>query len=239
MLDALSTNASLRLRMGVMPWQANTEPQQLVEQAHVACGLARGNFTEPLVGFDDRLRRREALEQRLLSELQRAMNDRELEVWYQPKYNIQSDPPKLMSAEALVRWRHPELGMIGPGEFIPLLERNGQIGTVDKYVWAEAARQLAEWKKQYGIEMPVSVNLSRVDIFDPTLESTLELILENSGLSHSDLKLEITESACTENTEQVLNVIKWLRNKGFEVEMDDFGAGYSSLAMLSSMPSTC
>ncbi|MBR3019049.1 MAG: EAL domain-containing protein [Clostridia bacterium] len=235
-LDKLSSNVSIRLRMGVMPWEPNINPLQMLEQALIACNMARGQFKEHLVIFDEKVREREAFEQRLLNDVRHAVENREFEVYYQPKYGIQSEPPSLRSAEALVRWKHPELGMIPPFDFIPLLERNGLIGSVDKYVWTEAARQIAAWKNQYGLTVPVSVNLSRIDVFDPSLEYTLETLRKENGLEYSDLKLEVTESACTENAYQVVNVIEGLRKKGFEIEMDDFGSGYSSLNMLSSMP---
>ena len=79
-----------------------------------------------------------------------------------------------------MRWRQPELGMIPPGDFIPLFERTGQIDVVDKYVWAEAARQIAAWRERYGVTIPVSVNLSRMDVFDPALDSTLEALIRES-----------------------------------------------------------
>ena len=235
-LDRMSTNASIHLRMGIMPWQAGMEPAQMFENARVACSKARENAREHLVIYDDKVREREAFENRLLNDLRNAVENNELEVYYQPKYDIRTDPPKMISAEALVRWRHPELGMISPGEFIPLLERNSQISVVDRYVWNMAARQIAAWKEKYGITIPVSVNLSRVDVFDLTLESTLDMLIKENQLNRGDLKLEVTESACTENPDQVIDLIKRLRKKGFEVEMDDFGSGYSSLNMLSSMP---
>ena len=127
-------------------------------------------------------------------------------------------------------------GSIRNGDFIPLFERNGQIEIIDKYVWAEAARQIAVWKEKYGITVPVSVNLSRVDMFDPKLEEILDGLVKDNGLSCHSLKLEVTESAYTENTEELLAVMARLRNKGYEIEMDDFGSGYSSLGALSSMP---
>jgi EAL domain-containing protein (putative c-di-GMP-specific phosphodiesterase class I) len=107
---------------------------------------------------------------------------------------------------------------------------------VDKYVWSEAARQVARWRAQFGITVPVSVNLSRVDVFDPMLEDTLEGILLKNGIGHDALMLEVTESAYTENADQVIRVVERLRSMGYTVEMDDFGTGYSSLNMLSSMP---
>ena len=107
---------------------------------------------------------------------------------------------------------------------------------MDKYVWSEAARQVARWRAQFGVTIPVSINLSRVDIFDPTLENTLDSILQQNGLTPDVLKLEITESAYTENADQLICVVESLRKKGYTIEMDDFGTGYSSLNMLSSMP---
>ena len=235
-LDELAPNANIRLRMGIMPWSEKLIPVQLFDRARTACNMARGNYTKHLIVYDDTVSKRESYEQRLVNDLRHALDAHEFEVFYQPKYDIQVDPPKFVSVEALVRWRHPELGMITPEDFIPLFEKNGQISLLDNFVWCEAARQIAEWKEKYGMVIPVSVNLSRVDVFDPSLEETLEDILKQNGLEHDAFKLEVTESAYTENADQVIQVVGGLRNKGFEVEMDDFGSGYSSLNMLSSMP---
>ena len=157
-------------------------------------------------------------------------------VYYQPKYDVQCDPPRLVSAEALVRWNHPELGMVSPGAFIPLFESNGQISVVDHFVWEEAARQLAEWRERFGVHLGVSANLSRVDLYDSQLEERINHLVEDNDLDRESLKLEVTESAYTENADQILTTINHLREQGFEIEMDDFGSGYSSLNMLSSMP---
>ena len=235
-LDSLSPNTSIRIRMGVMPWQAELEPVQLFDRARTACGTARGHYKEHLVIYDEKAGKQEMFEQRLLSDLRRALDAYEFEVYYQPKFDIQTEPPALMSAEALVRWNHPELGMITPDDFVPLLERNGKISEVDKYVWEHAARQIRSWREQYGVSLSVSVNLSRVDVFDPMLSETLDEILRFNGLDHNQLVLEVTESAYTENAEQVIRVVGDLRKKGYKVEMDDFGTGYSSLNMLSRMP---
>ena len=235
-LDDLAPNISIRMRMGVMPWQAGLEPEQLFDKARTACSMARGHYKEHLIIFNEDVDKREMYEQRLLNDLRRALDAFEFEVYYQPKFDIRSDEPRLVGMEALVRWNHPELGMIPPDDFIPLFERNGRIGEIDKCVWSQAARQIMRWREQYGITIPASVNLSRVDVFDPALEETLEGILEANGLDHNDLKLEVTESAYTENAEQVIRVVENLRRKGYKVEMDDFGTGYSSLNMLSDMP---
>ena len=235
-LDGLAPNASIRLRMGVMPWQSDLEPVQLFDRARTACAMARGHYKHHLIVFGERVRERELLDQRLLNDLRRALDNYECEVYYQPKFNIQTEPPKLESAEALVRWQHPELGLLSPGAFIPLFERNGKIGEVDKYVWSQVARQIARWRAQYGVTVPVSVNLSRVDVFDSMLEETLDGIISQNGLARDALRLEVTESAYTEKADRVIQVVENLRQKGYTVEMDDFGTGYSSLNMLSAMP---
>ena len=235
-VNALSINASIRLRMGVAPWRRDVEPVLLFDRARAACSMVRSNYKTRLMIYDEEMYQREMMDQRLLNDLRRAMEERELTVYYQPKYNVQCDPPRLSSAEALIRWNHPELGMVPPGRFIPLFEGNGQISAVDGFVWNEAARQIAQWRKKYNFTVPVSVNLSRVDVFDPSLEERLEGLIERYGLDHKALKLEVTESAYTDNSEQMIELINRLRARGFEIEMDDFGSGYSSLNMLSYMP---
>lgn len=235
-LDALSSAIPIRLRMGVMPGQGDTEPVQMFDRARTACSMARNNYKEHLVVFDESMRERENYEQRLLGDLNRALNSYEFEVYYQPQYDIRFDPPRLVGAEALVRWNHPELGQLTPNDFVPLLERSGKIGEMDQYVWSETARQIAQWRDQYGMTIPVSVNLSRMDVFDPALESALVRLMAYHELEEGTLRMEVTESAYTENANEVIRVVESLRHKGFIVEMDDFGTGYSSLNMLSAMP---
>ncbi|MBP5166887.1 MAG: EAL domain-containing protein [Oscillospiraceae bacterium] len=234
-LDGISTRVSIRLRMGVKPWE-DADPVVLFDCARAACNKVRGDYKTHLMVYDDDMRKGEMLDQRLINDLRRAVEERELQVYYQPKYDIRCDPPKLASAEALIRWQHPELGMISPGVFIPLFEGNGQIEIVDNFVWSEAAKQVARWRERFGVTVPVSVNVSRADMFDPMLEEKFERLIAENGLEHECLKLEVTESAYTDNAEQMIDTIHRLREKGFQIEMDDFGSGYSSLNMLSAMP---
>ncbi|MBQ6961015.1 MAG: EAL domain-containing protein [Clostridia bacterium] len=235
-VDGISENVSIRLRMGVMPWQEDVEPILLFDRARAACSMVRGEYKSHLMIYSEDLLMRELLNQRLLNDLRQAVQEKQFVVFYQAKYNIQCDPPRLSSAEALIRWKHPELGMVFPGDFIPLFEGNGQISIVDNYVWAEAARQIAAWRDKFGIVIPVSVNLSRADVFDPNLVQNLTALIEKNGLDYKNLKLEVTESAYTDNATQLLAVVGRLREIGFEIEMDDFGSGYSSLNMISAMP---
>lgn len=228
-------NASIRLRMGVTPGQPGMDPVQLFDRAHTASNIIRGTERHLMI-YDTAMQVREERNQRLLNDLGRAIRNHEFKVYYQPKYDIQSEPPRFSSAEALIRWQHPELGTIAPTEFIPLFEANGQISEIDKYVWRETARQIASWRDKYGVTVAVSVNISRVDALDPTLEQTLDDLLREYALDCKYLHLEITESAYTEDAEHLCQVIQRLRAKGYRIEMDDFGSGYSSLNMLSSMP---
>ena len=235
-VNAMSDRVNVRLRMGVKPWSEGVEPSLMFDRARVACNMVRGSYKTHLMVFDDDMRERELFQQRLLNDLRRAVEEHQFIVYFQPKYNIQCDPPRLSSAEALIRWRHPELGMISPGTFVPLFERNGLIHVVDNYVWEQTVRQIAAWRDRLGMTLPVSVNRSRTDIFDPALEKNLLHLVESNGLTPKELKLEVTESAYTDNASQLISVIENLRGYGFEIEMDDFGSGYSSLNMLSSLP---
>ncbi len=234
--NSIAPSVNIHVRMGVMPWQAEVEPITLFDRARTACNMVRGDYQNPLMIYDEEMRLRELRNQRLLNDLRPAVEERQFQVYYQPKYDIQCDPPRLASAEALIRWKHPELGMISPGDFIPLFEGNGLIGVVDSFVWREAAAQVAAWRDKYDFLLPVSVNLSRSDVFDPTLIDRLVKLVEDNALGYKYLKLEVTESAYTDNAKKVLDVIRRLRERGFEIEMDDFGSGYSSLNMLSDMP---
>ena len=235
-LNELSNRVSVRLRMGVCPAFDGVSLVTLFDRAHTACNLIRGSYKTHLMIYNEDMYKRELYSQRLLNDLRQAVEERQFRVYYQPKYDIQSDPPRLNSAEALVRWVHPELGFISPGDFIPLFERNGLIHVVDNYVWSEAAGQIVSWREKFGMTVPLSVNVSRAEVFDPGLEKGLLKLIEDNGLSTKDFKLEITESAYTDDAEQLVAVIQTLREKGFEIEMDDFGSGYSSLNTISSLP---
>ncbi|MBR4455692.1 MAG: EAL domain-containing protein [Solobacterium sp.] len=229
-------NVNIHLRMGVQPYHSEMDPVQMFDRAVTACNMRRRDYQNPLMIYDEQMEQKELLNQRLINDLRAAVEEGQFTVFFQPKYDIQSNPPRLTSAEALVRWKHPELGLISPGTFIPLFEGNGLISVVDHYVWKQTGKQIAEWKKNYGFGLPISVNLSRTDVFDPELIGILKSVVEENDLTYQDLLLEISESAYTENARQMFDVINRIRSLGFRIEMDDFGSGYSSLNMLSEMP---
>lgn len=237
MASASVESAKIRLRMGINKnIDGNDPPEQWFDHAKLACDGLRGDYTRQLAYYDSTAHDRQLYHERLIRDIDSSIANGDFTVFYQPKYAVDGDRPVLRSAEALVRWKHPELGMISPGDFIPLFESNGLVQKLDHFVWEEAAAQIAKWKKKFGSAIPVSVNVSRIDIFDPELEDRLIGLLNKNSLSTNELLLEITESAYSDSAVRLIEVVNNLRNKGFRIEMDDFGSGYSSLNMLTTIP---
>ena len=235
--DGQAGGTRVRLRMGVYSCvDKNIHIERRFDRAKMAADTIRNNYNKRIAVYDSILHETELYAEQLTSDFQTAINERQFKVFYQPKFNITREEPVLSSAEALVRWEHPELGMISPGVFIPLFEENGMILQLDQYVWREAAAQIRAWKDKYGAAMPVSVNISRIDMLDDKLVDRIMTIVTEAGLEPNTFLLEITESAYTEDSERIVTVVKELRRHGFKIEMDDFGTGYSSLGMISSLP---
>ncbi len=229
--------AKIRVRIGInRNIDRNDTCEQWFDHAKLACDGLRSDYTRQVAYYDSDLNDRHLYHEKLIHDIDSSIENGDFVVFYQPKYRITGSRPVLGSAEALIRWKHPELGMISPGDFIPLFESNGLVQKLDRFVWGEAAARVAEWKEKYGFTIPVSVNVSRIDIYDPDLEDRLLGILDRNGLSSSELLLEITESAYSDNASRLIEVVNSLRQKGFRVEMDDFGSGYSSLNMLTTIP---
>ena len=210
--------------------------EDIFDRALHACNGLRRNYRDVYAYYDEEMHNKELYNERLLSQVDIALEKKQFKVYYQPKYNIKGDKPVLTSAEALVRWEHPEYGLISPGVFIPIFEDNGLIQKMDHFVWQEAARQVKEWHDKYHIDLPVSVNVSRVDIYDQQLEANLLALIKKNDITPALLYLEITESAYTNDAKNIIETIKRLRDDGFKIEMDDFGTGYSSLNMVSTLP---
>ena len=236
-LGAVSGIPDVSIRVGVYKHCDRSLPLvERIDRAAIACNLCRGSYITTYACYDQELHERELFAEKLIRDMDKALEQGQFKVYYQPKYNIEGNTPALSSAEALIRWIHPEHGFISPGVFIPLFEENGLIQKLDHFVWNEAAAQITKWKKEFGVSVPISVNVSRVDMFDPNLESKLLKIVENNGITTAELMLEITESAYTGNNKQIIDVVERMQADGFRIEMDDFGSGYSSLNMLSSLP---
>ena len=236
-LSLLLKSSETRIRLGVYTDEERSLPLQLrFDHALHACNSIRGKAGEEICVYDGKMAECEVFNARLLEGFEEAIEKKQFKVNYQPKFNITGDKPRLCSAEALVRWIHPELGFVRPDLFIPLFEENGLVTRLDRYVWEESAKQIALWKKELGMTIPVSVNVSRVDMASPDMTDFIEKIVKENGLDPKDYMLEITESAYTEDSSRIIEVVENLRSLGYKIEMDDFGSGYSSLNMLTSMP---
>ena len=230
-------DSRVRLRMGVYPSVDKTlDIERRFDRAKLASDTVRDSFTKNVALYDEQMHRSEVYTEQLLEDFPTAIAEKQFLVYYQPKFAIQATMPVLNSAEALVRWNHPRFGMISPGEFIPLFESNGLIRRLDSYVWREVAIQMRDWKDRLGICVPVSVNVSRVDIFDYDLVDHMKGLIREFDLSPDEFLLEITESAYTQDSAQIISTVKALREVGFHIEIDDFGSGYSSLNMISTLP---
>lgn len=170
----------------------------------------------------------------LEADIVRAVKDRELEVYLQPKYDINSE--KMIGAEALIRWNHPEKGMLSPAKFIPACEKNGFVCTLDFYVLEEVCRKLRDWKEEGRCLVKVSVNFSRRHLAEPDFVNRLIEAVRYYDLSPSDLEIELTESVAYDEMGTLLKVMHQIKEAGFGLSMDDFGSGYSSLSLLREMP---
>ena len=230
-------DADQRVNIGIYP-NANQNPDRpkRFDCALIACNSIRSDYNSFIAYFDAEMYRRETFVERLVSDFDEALAEKQFIVYYQPKFDVTGDIPVMVSAEALIRWQHPQFGMVSLGLFIPFFEENGLIQRLDRYVWREVSRQIATWKKDLGYSVPVSVNMSRIDIMYPGLVDEIASIVKEAGITPSDLYLEITESAYTEDLDKIVDAASRLRELGFKIEMDDFGTGYSSLNTLSVLP---
>ena len=232
-----TSESRVRLRMGVYSCADKTiDMERRIDRAKMAADTTKNSYARAIGIYDNDLHERELYAEKLIEAFATAIREKQFKVYYQPKFDVRPDTPVLSSAEALVRWIHPEFGLISPGVFIPLFENNGLIQRLDTYVWEEAARQIRDWKDRLGYSVPVSVNVSRIDMYDANLPEKLQKIIRAHDLTGRDFLLEVTESAYTQDSTQIIATVETLRENGFQIEMDDFGTGYSSLNMISNLP---
>ena len=233
--DVKRFNLHLRLVFGLYKvHNLRTPISVMCDRAQMAAEKVKGHYGVYYCYYDDSIRKKMIVEQKIAGSMESALKNREFLVYYQPKYDLATET--IAGAEALVRWRSKEMGMMSPADFIPLFEKNGFITRMDMFVWEKVCIDLRAWLSAGNKIVPVSVNVSRADLLNPSLVSTLTNLIKKYDIPPKFLHLEITESAYTEDPEQILKVIYELRKHDFMIEMDDFGSGYSSLNMLSEMP---
>lgn len=223
------------LRHGFVLLEDRSKPlEYYYERALLALARCKNRGQIPVVEFTAEMQ--EEIEQRelLLSEMHDAIERKEFFIELQPQIDLNKNV--VCGAEALVRWNHPTLGKISPGEFIPLFETNGFITEIDRFVWNEVAELIKRFSEAGYYNGPVSVNVSQVDITTIDVARELEAIVNKYEIPVNRFHVEITESACVDNRDALIRTMSALRSKGFIVEIDDFGSGYSSLNALVDLP---
>lgn len=206
---------------------------EMYDRANLAAKNCKGKFDENVAYYDESLIENMRQEQYIINEVNKALDEEQFQVYLQPKVNLVTD--RSYGAEALVRWKHPERGMISPGEFIPIYERNGIIGRLDQYMWRHVCMLLRKWLDEGKNPNPISVNVSRVNIYNPHLVDILKNLVTEFRIPTHLLNLELTESAFMEDQDMVMQTMSKLHKLGFKIMMDDFGSGYSSLNVLKDM----
>ena len=229
--DSFAINNRTILSFGLYRIDDKTLPVSVMcDRANMALWKAKGNFKNPYCEYDEKMRQQVLKEQKIINAMEMAIQNKEFTLYIQPKYDIEKGT--IIGAEALVRWISQKNGFISPGDFIPVFENNGFVYEVDKFIWEESCRYLRKWLDEGREVHPISVNVSRIDLYDPKLVQHLVDLREKYQLPSQYLELEITESAYTEDPEQIITITRQLREAGFVILMDDFGTGYSSLNML-------
>ncbi len=207
------------------------ELRQMEDRAAMARKTVKNNILTNILFYKDQFKdilyNRRFIEQNI----QTAITDRQFMMYLQPKYSITQN--KIIGAEALVRWKHPERGMIYPNQFIPIIEENGYVRKVDYYIWEEACRFIKKCEKWGIMNCPISVNVSRIHLSDNECVDVLANMIERYDITKELLELEITETA---DDQQISRKALQLKEEGFKLLMDDFGSGYSSLNILLETP---
>ena len=228
-------NYRMMIKAGIYPIEdTDNNISSIIDKAGMAKKTIGQMHKSTYAFYSDFMRQKAIEEKNLENEMEAALEDKQFCIFLQPQIDLATK--KIVSAEALVRWIHPEKGMIPPFKFIPVFENNGFISKLDLFVWEEAARTLKKWRDQNQIMVPIAINLSRVDVEQEIIMEQLLSLSDKYNLGSQWLKMELTESVYSEEGSLIMNRMKAIREHGFKVAVDDFGSGYSSLHMLKKMP---
>lgn len=206
----------------------------LVDRAAAAQITIKGNYLQHVAVYDESIRKKEADEAMILSEMNHALENGEFQVYLQPKVNMQTG--KIIGSEALVRWQHPGKGLISPAAFVPVFEKNGFIIEIDKYMIRNTCAIIRRWIDSGIPVYPVSVNLSRLNLYNKRIIQDIREYVEEYQIPREYISFEITESAFSGDNSYIKILAEKLQKEHFKVLMDDFGSGYSSLNTLKEIP---
>lgn len=201
----------------------------MCDRARMAISKIKGGYQKQVAYYDEMIRDTILREKQLIGDLREAIDEGHLQMYLQPQVSADGT---MLGAEALVRWIHPENGMVMPGEFIPVFERNGLISEVDKHIWECACQRLRKWKDEGREDVYISVNISPKDFYFMDIYQIFTDLVRKYEIQPKNIKLEITETAIVIDIKRQMELVGKLQQAGFVVEMDDFGSGHSSLNML-------
>ena len=222
------------IHMGVFEVNDRTlSPSILFDRALMSIKEIKDDLQVRIAFYDAKMRDNALFEQKIIGSLDKAIDEEQIVPYLQAQVDDQGD---MVGAELLVRWFHPTESFMPPGKFIPILEKNGTIVRVDRYMWECACKLLKNWESRGIDDIYLSVNISPKDFYFMDVYKVLTELLSKYKLEPEKLRLEITETVIMDDTNSTLDVIRRLREYGFIIEMDDFGSGYSSLNMLKDMP---
>ncbi|WOW18849.1 EAL domain-containing protein [Clostridioides difficile] len=213
--------------------EGEVDIQKAVNKANMARSVAKGKNINYAI-YNEDVRNKLSEESMILDDIKIALVKNQFEVYYQPKFSLVTG--EMIGSEALIRWNHPEHGFISPAVFIPIAEKSKLILKIGRFVFERVCNDLSEWKKQGKKIVPVSVNLSRVELYQPDIVKFINKTIQMYNLSSDFIEIEITETVAINELNILKNVLNELRKHGFSISMDDFGTGYSSISCLRDMP---
>lgn len=219
---------------GVYLIQGDEDPNKIRARATVARKSLKKALATQIGLYSEEDHNKELLTKELENELKSALRNNEFIVYFQPKYDITSE--RIIGAEALVRWEHPQRGLLSPGIFIPLCEENGFVREIDFYVFDIVCSKLKEWVEKGKQLITISVNFSRLHLEDSNFVERLVEMANSHGIPPKYLEIELTETAVYSEMDTLLTAMHQIKEAGFGLSMDDFGSGYSSLHLLREMP---
>lgn len=222
-------NFRLHIYLGVYYIKdVNETIRQMVDKVSLVIMKSKGNMSNYILYYDENSYRNDIFKQQLIGEFETALNENQFCMYLQPQTDKDGN---MLGAEALIRWNHPNMGLIMPGAFIECFEDAGLIYRLDNYIWEEAAKQLKIWKDS-GYNYYISVNISAKDFYHIDVYQTFKNLVSKYGIDTDKLHIEITETALSEDKQAAHKTIERLHNEGFIIEIDDFGSGYSSFNFL-------
>ncbi|MDX5644154.1 EAL domain-containing protein [Clostridioides difficile] len=213
--------------------EGEVDIQKAVNKANMARSVAKGKNINYAI-YNEDVRNKLSEESMILDDIKIALVKNQFEVYYQPKFSLVNG--EMIGSEALIRWNHPEHGFISPAVFIPIAEKSKLILKIGRFVFERVCTDLSEWKKQGKKIVPVSVNLSRVELYQPDIVKFINKTIQMYNLSSDLIEIEITETVAINELNILKNILNELRKYGFSISMDDFGTGYSSISCLRDMP---